>query len=248
LLEICLSFRFFAGDGVAWAYVRFSRCLRSAAFSMALNRWSGDSGAGALDSGRTALKTRFLAVWSCGGRSRIFRSQPSAGSPWAGVLTGGRQWIGRKEQGSLAPLFTLLSLIAALTVLPLLLEDPSPLLRRRVESVVSDLPEVWLDRLWKRLCSPGISPHRPCRPPPLAHHDAASGCDRRRAGDSRAGIHHRNLYRVYPGRAVRSACRNGGNLSSGLCVCTDQRSASARNRKSPVAGAFLDGVNVASLP
>ena len=77
---------------------------------------------------------------------------------------------------------------------------------------------------------------------------AAPRCGRRRPGDARAGVHDRNVHRLSRGR--HAGCRGGdrGHLSPCVRVRGGERAAGAASAAvERRAGAFLDGVNVASL-
>jgi len=72
--------------------------------------------------GRTALKTRFLAgVGAAAIVIAFLNLSPLLVLFGAGALNGGRQWITSREKADAAPLLSLLGLIAALVALPLLL-------------------------------------------------------------------------------------------------------------------------------
>lgn len=72
--------------------------------------------------GRTALKTRFLAGVGLAATVVAFLTiSPLAILFGAGVVTGGRQWITSQEKGAPAPLVSLLCLIVSLVALPVLL-------------------------------------------------------------------------------------------------------------------------------
>jgi len=80
----------------------------------------------ALDSGRTAPETRFLAgVGLAAAEPHFSGVNPLLVLLGAGVLTGGRQWIVGKEQEAWRR-FSPAESDCGSDVLPLLLEDPSP--------------------------------------------------------------------------------------------------------------------------
>jgi chromate transporter len=109
--------------GIAWIYVTFARLPQVAGVLYGVKPVVIAVVLQALwNLGRTALKTRFLVGIGIVATVVAFLSvSPLAVLFGAGAITGGRQWIANREKGDIAPLLSLLGLIAALVALPLLL-------------------------------------------------------------------------------------------------------------------------------
>jgi chromate transporter len=109
--------------GIAWIYVRFGRLPQVAGILYGVKPVAIAIVVQALwNLGRTALKTRFLAgVGIVATVVAFLNISPLLILFGAGALTGSRQWLTGKEKGSMAPLLWLLGLIAALVALPLLM-------------------------------------------------------------------------------------------------------------------------------
>ncbi len=109
--------------GIAWIYVRFARLpqvtgvlygVKPVVIAVVLQAlWN---------LGRTALKTRFLGgVGILATVVAFLNLSPILLLFGAGALTGSRQWISDRGKSAVAPLLSLLGLIATLVALPLLL-------------------------------------------------------------------------------------------------------------------------------
>lgn len=109
--------------GIAWVYVRFAHLPQVAGVLYGVKPVVIAVVLQALwNLGRTALKTRFLAgVGIVATVVAFLNLSPLALLFGAGALTGGRQWLTSRETRDPAPLFALVGLIAALVALPLLL-------------------------------------------------------------------------------------------------------------------------------
>lgn len=109
--------------GIAWVYVRFERLPQVAGVLYGVKPVVIAIVLQALwNLGRTALKTRFLAGGGIVASIIAFLNvSPLLILFGAGALTGGRQWLAGREKGDARPLLALLGLIALLVALPLLL-------------------------------------------------------------------------------------------------------------------------------
>jgi chromate transporter len=109
--------------GIAWIYVTFARLPQVAGVLYGVKPVVIAVVLQALwNLGRTALKTRFLAGIGIAATVVAFLNvSPLAVLFGAGAITGGRQWIADREKGDVAPLLSLLGMITALVALPLLL-------------------------------------------------------------------------------------------------------------------------------
>ncbi|HLK56611.1 MAG TPA: chromate efflux transporter [Chthonomonadaceae bacterium] len=109
--------------GIAWAYVRFGHLPQAAGVLYGVKPVVIAIVVQALwNLGRTALKSRFLAGVGIVATGVAFGGiSPLLVLFGAGALVGGAHWIRSKEKEGSAPLFGLLCLIAALVALPLLL-------------------------------------------------------------------------------------------------------------------------------
>ena len=109
--------------GIAWVYVRFGRLPQVAGVLYGVKPVVIAVVLQALwNLGRTALKTRFLAgVGLVATMVAFLNVSPLLILFGVGALNGGRQWLTAREKGGAGPLFALLGLIAALVALPLAL-------------------------------------------------------------------------------------------------------------------------------
>ena len=114
--------------GIAWAYMRFGRLPQVAGVLYGVKPVVIAIVLQALwNLGRTALKTRFLAgVGIVASVIAFLNVSPVLILFGAGGLSGGRYWLTKKERGSVAPLFWLLCLLTALVTLPVLFSHLTP--------------------------------------------------------------------------------------------------------------------------
>ncbi len=114
--------------GIAWAYVRFGHLPQVAGVLYGVKPVVIAIVLQALwNLGHTALKTRFLAgVGIVASVIAFLNVSPLLILFGAGGLSGARHWLTKKERGSAAPLFWLLCLIIALVTLPVLLSHNVP--------------------------------------------------------------------------------------------------------------------------
>ncbi len=107
---------------IAWAYVRFGHLPQVAGLLYGVKPVVIAVVLQALwNLGRTAIKTRFLAAVGIGAVVVAFLGiNPLAVLFGAGALVVSKEWLAGKEKGNAAPLLLLLALIAALVALPLL--------------------------------------------------------------------------------------------------------------------------------
>ena len=114
--------------GIAWAYMRFGRLPQVAGVLYGVKPVVIAIVLQALwNLGRTALKTRFLAgVGIVASVIAFLNVSPVLILFGAGGLSGGRHWLAKKEKGNAAPLFWLLCLITALVTLPVLFSHLAP--------------------------------------------------------------------------------------------------------------------------
>jgi chromate transporter len=108
--------------GIAWAYVRYGHLPHSGAVLYGIKPVVIAIVLQALwNLGRTALKSRFLTVIGVIATVTAFLNvSPLIILFIAGMSTTGRQWFEGKERGRIAPLFGLLGLVTALVSLPIL--------------------------------------------------------------------------------------------------------------------------------
>jgi len=109
--------------GIAAIYVRFARLPQIAGILYGVKPVVIAVVLQALwNLGRTALKTHFLAVVGIAATVTAFLNvAPLLVLFGAGALTGGRHWVTNREKREIAPLLSLLGMIAALVTIPLLL-------------------------------------------------------------------------------------------------------------------------------
>ena len=108
--------------GIAWAYMRFGRLPQVAGVLYGVKPVVIAIVLQALwNLGRTALKTRFLAgVGIVASIVAFLNVSPLLILFGAGGLSGGRHWLTQREKGNAAPLFWLLCLMTALVTVPVL--------------------------------------------------------------------------------------------------------------------------------
>ena len=199
--------------------------------------------------GRTALKTRFLAgVGAAAIVIAFLNLSPLLVLFGAGALNGGRQWITSREKADAAPLLSLLGLIAALVALPLLLG------RVTVASAALDSKSLF----WVFLKFGSIVYGSGYVLLAFLHADLVA---RLKWLTSTQLLDAVAVGQVTPGPVFTTATFIGFILDGprGAIIATAGMFLPAflfvavsgplvpRLRKSPLAGAFLDGVNAASL-
>lgn len=109
--------------GIAWAYKRFGHLPQVAGVLYGVKPVVIVIVLEALwNLGKSALKTRFLAGLGVVATAVAFLNvSPLLILFGVGAITGGQRWFASKERGSIAPLVSLLGLIAVLVALPLFL-------------------------------------------------------------------------------------------------------------------------------
>jgi len=114
--------------GIAWIYVRVGQLPQVAGVLYGVKPVVISIVLQALwNLGRTALKTRLLTAVGVGATILAFLNvSPLLVLFGAGALTGGRQWMKSKERRNSAPLLSLLGLIVALIALPLVFGHYAP--------------------------------------------------------------------------------------------------------------------------